>query len=104
MQVTIIGRHADVPADLKRYIEEKCDKLPHYYDRVMAVEVIVEVEQPTVKRVEMVISVAGHEDFVAKEKGTDFFACFDICLDHIEKQLTKHKARVRDHKHQVKSQ
>jgi putative sigma-54 modulation protein len=98
VQVTIIGRHIDVPGDMKRYIEEKSEKLPHYYDRVMSVEVIVDAEHAT-KSVELVVSVAGHEDFVAKETGTDIYTCFDLCIDHLEKQLTRHKDRVRDRKH-----
>ncbi|MFA5863886.1 MAG: ribosome-associated translation inhibitor RaiA [Phycisphaerae bacterium] len=102
MQVTIIGRHMDVPQDLKRYIEEKAQKLPHYYDRVMAVEVLVEGEH-SAKRVELVVTVAGHENFVAQEKGDDIFACFDICIGHIEKQLTRFKDRIRDKKHRVRT-
>jgi putative sigma-54 modulation protein len=102
VQVTIIGRHMEVPQDLRRYMQEKAEKLPHYYDRVMAVEVIVDGEQGA-KRVELVVSVAGHEDFVAEEKGTDIFACFDVCLDRVEKQLTRHKDRVRDRKHHTRA-
>ncbi len=102
MQVTIIGRHTEVPQDLRKYMEEKANKLPHYYDRVMAVEVIVDGEHAQ-KRVELVTSVAGHEDFVAEEKGNDIFACFDICIDRLEKQLTRHKDRVRDRKHHTRA-
>lgn len=102
MQVTIIGRHMEVPGDLRRYMQEKAEKLPHYYDRVMAVQIIVDGEQAA-RRVELVVSVAGHEDFVAEEKGNDIFACFDVCLDRLEKQLTRHKDRVRDRKHQTRA-
>jgi len=91
----------EVPGDLKRYMEEKGAKLPHYYDRVMAVQVLVNGE-PAQKKVELVVSVAGHEDFVAEEGGSDLFACFDVCLDRVEKQLSRHKERVRDRKHQIK--
>ncbi len=102
MQVTIIGRHREVPQDMRRYMEEKANKLPHYYDRVMAVDVIVDGE-PVNTRVELVVSVAGHEDFVAEERGTDVFACFDICMDRVEKQLTRFKDRVRDRKHHARA-
>jgi putative sigma-54 modulation protein len=83
---------------MKKYIQEKSEKLPHYYDRVMAVNVVVDGEHSS-HRVEMVVSVAGHDDFVAEEHGSDIYACFDKCLDRMEKQLTKHKDRVRDRKH-----
>ena len=34
MQVKIVGRHMDVPENLREYIEEKISKLPRFYDRV----------------------------------------------------------------------
>jgi putative sigma-54 modulation protein len=98
MQVTIIGKHTEIGADTRSYMEEKANKLPHYYDRVMAAEVIVDGEHAQ-KRVEMVVTVAGHDKFVAEEKGNDFFACFDVCMDRVEKQLTRYKDKVRDHQH-----
>lgn len=98
MQVTIKGRHTEVPVNVKSYMEEKAAKLPKYYDRVMEVNIIIDEQGPK-KRVEMLISVAGHEDFVAHEVGDDLFAGFDVCMDRAEKQLTKFKEKVRDHKH-----
>ena len=102
MQVTVIGRHMEVPGDLKRYMQEKAEKLPHYYDRVMAVEILVDAVGGS-NRVELVVTVAGHDKFVASEKGNDLFACFDICVDRAEKQLARFKARVRDHKRHARS-
>jgi len=49
----------------------------------------------------MVISAAGHNDFVVQEIGNDLFACFDICMDKAEKQLTKVKEKIRDNKRSV---
>jgi putative sigma-54 modulation protein len=88
----------ELSKEVKTYIDEKARKLPHYYDRVMAVQVIVDDMGP-LKRVELIVSVAGHEDFVAHEKGDDIFACFDICMDRSEKQLRRFKDRVRSNKH-----
>jgi ribosomal subunit interface protein len=68
----------------------------------MAVQVIVDGDAG-MSRVELVISVAGHDDFVAEEKGADMFACFDICIDRAEKQLTRFKDRIRDRKHQARA-
>ena len=98
MQVKIIGRHSEVPDNLKQYMESKVEKLPRFYDRVMGIEIIVDGDMPA-RRIEMVVSAAGHTDFVAEERSEDLFACFDICLDRIEKQLRRFKERLRDRKH-----
>lgn len=100
MQITIKGRHREVPAEVRTYMEEKANKLPKYYDRIMEVVVFLDEQGPK-EKVELVISIAGHEDMVAQEVGDDLFACFDICMDRAEKQLTKLKEKIRDRKHPV---
>ena len=98
MQVTIVGRHTEVPAAFKEYAESKLSKLPRVFDRVMMIEVIVD-GQPSQKSVEIVVSAARHREFVAHEKGEDTYACFDLCVDKIDRQLRRHKERLRNHKH-----
>ena len=100
MQIAIKGRHVEVSARVRSYMEEKSTKLPKFYDQVMAVDVIVEEQGPK-KKVELVITVSGHEDIIAQELGDDLFACFDVCMDRAEKQLTKYKEKARDRKHPV---
>lgn len=98
MEVRITGRHTEVPKNLKAYIEEKVGKLPRLYNRIMEVEVIIEGSEPE-KKIEILAFVAGHDQFVAHENSEDLFACFDICMDRIEKQLRRFKDRVREKKH-----
>ena len=77
MQVTVIGRHMDIPPELRDYVEQKLDKLPRFYDRVMMIEVIVEHDQNQ-NSVEIVVSVAKHREFVAQESGDELYASFDM--------------------------
>lgn len=98
MQVSVVGRHGDVPADLKQYVETKMAKLPRFYNQVMMIEVIFDGKS-TQRSTEIVVSAAHTREFVAKEIGDDYFACFDLCFDKIEGQIRRHKEKVRDHKH-----
>lgn len=101
MQVTVVGRHGDVDEGLKQYVTDRLEKLPRYYDRVMMIEVIFD-GQASQKPVEIVVSAARHREFVAREAGNDSYASFDLCFDKIERQLRRHKERVRNRKHPVK--
>jgi len=92
MQVTIIGRHREVPQSVKEYIERKLEKLPRFYDRVMTVEVIID-GQARRNSVEIVAY-----EFVAQESGDDVHACFDVCFGKIERQIRRHKHRLRNRK------
>jgi len=98
VQVSVVGRHGEVPADLKQYVETKMAKLPRFYNQVMMIEVIFD-GRGTQRSVEIVVSAARTREFVANELGDDYFACFDLCFDKIEAQIRKHKEKVRDHKH-----
>jgi putative sigma-54 modulation protein len=94
----VTGRHVDVPASTREYVEAKVSRLPRYYDRVHAVEVVLakEAEQTVV---EMIVKAAGTQEFVAKEAGPNAQSCIDLLVDKMERQLTKHKERFRNRKH-----
>jgi putative sigma-54 modulation protein len=98
VQVTIVGRHMEIPEQTKAYIERKLEKLPRFYDRVMQIEVVIDGQSPG-NTVEIVVSVAKHREFVVQETGEDVLACFDVCVDKMERQLRRHKEKVRNRKH-----
>jgi putative sigma-54 modulation protein len=82
-------------APLKEYVEAKAGKLPRYYDSLLSVEVILDLEadKPVV---EIVAQAKRRVTFVAKVRDDDMYACIDQCLDKIVRQLRRHKDRVRD--------
>ena len=98
VQILVTGRHGEVTTGIKDYAEEKAARLPRYFDRVHAVEVVVDHEADQMV-VEMIVKAAGTQDFVAKEIGPDALSCIDLLVDKLERQLTKHKERFRNRKH-----
>ena len=70
-----------------------------FYDRLQAVEVVLDGEGNGFEA--EVIATAEHKSvFVAKERGEDMYAAVDLVMDKVERQLTKHKERFRNRKHQ----
>jgi putative sigma-54 modulation protein len=98
MRVTVTGRHMGVTGALKEYCEEKAGKLARFYDRIQAVEVILD-GRSGVHTAEIIVHTDRAEPFVAKEQHEDAYAAVDLLLDKIERQLTRHKERVRNRKH-----
>ena len=98
MDVRVTGRHVEVPDDVRDYAQEKANKLPRFYDRIHEIEVVLdhEGEQFTA---EMIVRVDHKHTFVASEAGPDTFALIDLIIDKLERQLTKHKEKKRNHKH-----
>ena len=101
MQILVTGRHVEVTADVRKYVEEKAAKLPRYYDRIHEIEVVLDHESEQFK-VEMIVHVDKKHTFVAQETGPDTFALIDIITDKLGRQLTKHKEKTRNHKHDGK--
>jgi putative sigma-54 modulation protein len=87
----------EVTDEVRRYIQDKAAKLPRYYDRIHAVEVILDHESEQF-RAEMIVHADRRHTFVVRESGPDTFALVDALVDRLERQLTKHKEKRRVHK------
>ena len=99
MEITVTGRHAEISDGLKRYAEEKSSKLERFYDRVHTVEVVFDIDAGK-QRCEIIARADHHMTFVAKETHVDPFASLDAAVRDLERQLTRHKEKHRNRKHQ----
>jgi putative sigma-54 modulation protein len=88
----------DVSEPLKNYAENKANKLHKYYDRIQEIEVVFNAEKDSTK-VEMIVNAEHRNMFVAHHDDGDAYACIDACIDKLERQLSEHKKKVRNRKH-----
>ena len=98
MNMTVTGRHVDVPAALKSYAEEKSAKFERFYDRVQSVEIVFDLEAGK-SRCEIIVRADRQTTFVAKEIHDDAYASLDAAVRDLERQLTRHKEKHRNRKH-----
>lgn len=99
MEITVTGRHMDITEAIREYAHGKANRLPRYYDRVQAVEVVTEKPDSHSFGVEFIVHVDGHEHFVASGKNSDLYACIDDTSSKVERQLSDYKERMRNRKH-----
>jgi putative sigma-54 modulation protein len=90
----------DVTPPLKTYAEQKASKLTKYYDRIQNIEVIFDNVKGA-SSVEMIATIDHRERFIAHYNVGDAYACVDVCVDKLERQLTDHKEKFRNRKHSV---
>ncbi len=102
MQIQITGRHVEVTDEVRDYITNKTAKLPRFYDRIHDVDVILDHESEQFI-VEIIVHADHRHTIVASETGPDTFALIDLVFEKLERKLTKHKERGRNHKHDGKS-
>lgn len=98
MRVTVSGRHMGVSETLKAYCEEKAGRLARFFDRIQAIDVVLDGHEGR-HTAEIIVHVDGTPPFVASEEREDVHAAIDVLLDKIESQLRRHKERLRNRKH-----
>lgn len=94
MHVTISARHMDLTEPIRAYVERKMAKLPHFFDRLQEIRVVIE-RIPNGYHVEVMSDVEHHRDFVANSRHRDLYACVDLVTDRAVRQLHEWKDRIR---------
>jgi putative sigma-54 modulation protein len=96
--VTVSARHMDVSPALKTYAEEKAGRLSKYYDRIQEIEVVFDAGKDRTS-VEFIVNAEHKNMFLAHHNDGDAYAGVDACFDKLERQLSDHKKKVRNRKH-----
>jgi putative sigma-54 modulation protein len=95
VQIKISARHGHLSEATQQFIREKAQKLLHFFERIMLIEVTVDLKQDQ-KVVEFLVSAEHKHDFVARESSSDVLAAVDLVVDKLEGQLRRYKEKVQD--------
>ncbi|WP_049723618.1 ribosome hibernation-promoting factor, HPF/YfiA family [Gilvimarinus polysaccharolyticus] len=96
MQVTISGHHVDVTEAIHQHIESKLERLTHHNDLITTINVTVSVEKQA-QKAEANIHVNG-KDIFAEAEADDLYTAIDAMTDKLDRQLIKHKEKLRSHR------
>ena len=99
MLFTITGKHIEITDALRAHAQDRCEKLPRYNDSVNQIEVIIDGNDGGKPSVEVIAHAERTGDLVVKESGDDTYACIDVAIHKLERQLRKRKERQRNNKH-----
>jgi len=102
MQITVSARHMGISDSLKDYCREKSERLIRFFDRIQSIEVILDGNNGQ-HFAEMIVHSEGTQPFVAREQHDDAYAAVDLMLDKIERQIRRHKEKLRNRKHPPKT-
>lgn len=96
MQINISTRHGSVSDATRAKITEKVEKLTRYFDRLLAIDVTIDLERRDQPLVDLKVSAERKHDFVAEAQAEDLMASLDIVVTKVEQQLRKYKQRLQD--------
>ena len=102
MDITVVGRSAEISSRLRDYVEEKATKVEQLDPRVQRVEVEVTHERnprqaDTAERAEITVISKG-PIIRAEASSSDRFAAFDIAMGKLTERLRRARDRKKDHR------
>jgi putative sigma-54 modulation protein len=97
MRIKVQSIHFDADQKLLGFIQEKVDKLIHFYEDIIDGEVFLRLDKSSNsenKITEIKINAPGKVMF-AKEQCRTFEEATDTAVEALRKQITKHKEKMR---------
>ncbi len=99
MQIVVTARHGHMSPEHKAEVQARVGKLLHYFNRVEAINVTMNLEhQHGPKEVEIQVNAEHKHDFIAKDSDNDVFVALDKALAKMEHQIHKYKEKIQDHR------
>lgn len=96
VNLKISSLHFDADKKLLEFVQEKVDKLGHYYDKIIDGDVTLKIENNSTgenKIAEIKLSIPGNDIF-AKKQSKSFEEATDNAVEALRRQLKKHKEKL----------
>lgn len=95
MQINLSGHHVEVTDSLRDFVNTKFAKLERHFDHINNVYVVLNVEKLN-QIAEATVHLNGGE-IHAKSDNQDMYAAIDSLIDKLDRQVLKHKEKLKQH-------
>ena len=96
MQINFTGHRMEVTPALRVFTQEKFDKLERHFDKITAINVVFDVEK--LRQIAEATILVNKGELHASSESEDMYTAIDILVDKLDRQLIKHKEKMRDHR------
>ncbi len=96
MQISVSFRNVDPSDHLKGYAENRMARLKKYMDEPIEIYLVLSIQKFR-HTADVTISANGMK-IKAQEETGDLYSAIDMVLDKIEKQVKRHREKVKEHK------
>lgn len=97
MEISITGKHVDVPQDLKAHMEERLLRLDDKYKLKIVEAHVVLKQEKYIYVAELKVHVKGADLFAEETGDENFFEAFDKVFHVMETQLQRRKEKIKGH-------
>lgn len=95
MLLSITFRQMDASDFLREHAREQVERVTRFLDGATVAHVVLSLERH-LHQAEIQLQSGGWV-FRASEKSEDMYASIDLAMDKIERQITRHKEKVKNH-------
>jgi putative sigma-54 modulation protein len=96
MQVNVTFRHIAATEPLRRYAEDRVQRIAKYLHRPIDAHVILSVDKR--RHMAEIVLNADRTKFNAKEETGDLYSAIDAASDKLEQRARKHTDKLKSHK------
>jgi putative sigma-54 modulation protein len=96
MQISVSFRNVDPSDNLKSYAENRMGRLKKYMDEPIEVYLVLSIQK--FRHIADVTISANGMKIKAQEETGDLYSAIDMVLDKTEKQVKRHREKVKEHK------
>jgi len=97
MNIDITGRHVEVTPALREFTEDKLQKMERVFDGPLEAHVVLRIAKH--RHIAEIQVKSRNLTLSGTEETGDLYASIGEVADKLERQLLKHKEKIRDHKH-----
>lgn len=96
MEIKISARHGHLSEASQEKIAAKVGKLTRLFDRLTAIEVVIDLIDSDSPRVDLNVSAEHKHDFVAHDQSDNLMGSIDTVIHRMEQQIRKYKEKVQE--------
>jgi len=97
MQITVTGKQIDVGDALRRHVNDRLTNgVAKYFDGAMEGHVVFSHDGP-LYRAHISVRVGKGIRWESGADDPEIYASFNLAAEHMDKQLRRHKRKLRDH-------
>jgi putative sigma-54 modulation protein len=94
VKISVAFRHTEPTAALKDYAEGKVHKIGKYFSRPLEAHVVLSVDSKQRQVAEVELQTHGFTVH-GKEETSDLYSAIDLVMDKLERQVQRHKEKVK---------
>lgn len=101
MQISVAFRNVDPSDHLKSYAENRMARFKKYLEEPVEIHLVLSIQK--FRHTADVTVTANGIKIKAQEETGDLYSAIDMVLDKLEKQIKRHREKLKDHKPESKA-